>query len=333
MREKSPRLLLEHADELLPDDLPLLLRIGHPGESREESLLRLHVDEGHVEVPGERLDDLLGLVLAEEPVVDEDAGELVADRLVHEERRDGRVDAARERAEDALRPDGGTDPLDLLLDDRGGRPGRRRAGDLVQEVLQDRLPVGRMHDLGVELHAVEPALPILERRDRRVRRRRGHRRPGRRRCDRVAVAHPHGLLGREVTEELRLLRLELGLAELREPGVGDLAAEVARHELHAVADAERRDAELEDRRVDLGSAVRVHGRGAAGKHERGRASREDPGSVEPVAHELRVHARLPHAASDQLAVLAAEVDDEDGTVLALRKTGVRRVGFRPREDP
>ena len=50
----------------------------------------------HLEVVVERLDDLLGLVLAQHAVVDEDAGEPVADRAVHEQRGHGRVDAARE---------------------------------------------------------------------------------------------------------------------------------------------------------------------------------------------------------------------------------------------
>ena len=39
--------------------------------------------------------------LAHEPVVDEHADELVADRLVEEHRRDGRIDAARQAADDA----------------------------------------------------------------------------------------------------------------------------------------------------------------------------------------------------------------------------------------
>jgi hypothetical protein len=37
-----------------------------------------------------------------------------------------------------------------------------------------------------------------------------------------------------------------------------------------------------------------------------------------VRDELRVDARLPDAARDQLRVLAAEVDDEDGTLFELR---------------
>ena len=116
------RLLLEDADELLADDLALRLRVGDAGEPGEEPLLGAHVDERDVEVAAERLDDLLGLVRAHQPVVDEDARELVADRLVDEQRRDGRVDAAGEPADDALRADLRADPLDLLLDHRGGRP-------------------------------------------------------------------------------------------------------------------------------------------------------------------------------------------------------------------
>ena len=97
-----------------------------------------HVHERHVEVAAERLDHLLGLVRAQQAVVDEDAGELVADRLVHEQRRDRRVDAAGEPADHALRADLRPDPLDLLLDHRRRGPRGRRAGDVVEEVLQHR---------------------------------------------------------------------------------------------------------------------------------------------------------------------------------------------------
>ena len=150
-------LLFEDADELLPDDPPLLLRVGDARQPGEEALLCVDVDERDVEVVAERLDDLLGFVLAQQPVVDEDTRELVADGLVHEERRNCRVDAAREAADDALRPDLRADPLDLLLDHRGGRPHRRCARDVVEEALEDALPLRGVDDLGVELDTVEPA--------------------------------------------------------------------------------------------------------------------------------------------------------------------------------
>ena len=122
-------------------------------------------------------------------------------------------------------------------------------------------------------------------------------------------------------EELGLARLELGLPELRRARALDGPAEVARHQLHAVADAERRDPELEDPRVDLRRAVRIHRRRPAGEDERGRVAPRDLGGGQPMPHELGVHPRFAHAARDQLAVLAAEVDHEHRTLLRGRLRG------------
>ena len=241
MSPSLPRLLLEDADELLADPVPLLLRLVDALEAREEAVLRLHVHERDLEVAAERLGDLLGLVRAHEAVVDEDAGELVADGLVDEQRRHGGVDAAGEAADHPLRADLRADPLDLLLDHGRRRPGRRRVGDPVEEVLQHVLAVGGVHDLGVELDAVEPPRRILEGRDGRRGGAAGHRRAGGRRDDRVPVAHPDRLLRRQPGEERPGAVLELRLPELRGVGARDLAAEHERHQLGAVADAERRD--------------------------------------------------------------------------------------------
>ena len=123
------RLVLEDADELLADQLALLLGVGDALERARKRSCACDVDERHAEVAAEGLDHLRGLVLAEQAVVDEDAGELVADRLVDEQRRDRAVDAAREAAEHALGADARADPLDLLLDHRGRRPRRGDAGD------------------------------------------------------------------------------------------------------------------------------------------------------------------------------------------------------------
>ena len=105
--------------------------------------MRLDVHERDAEVARERLHDLLGLVLAQqEAVVDEDARELVADRLVHQQRRHGRVDAARQGAEHALGADGGPDPLDLLLDHRGRRPGGGAPATSYRKFLRMSWPCG-----------------------------------------------------------------------------------------------------------------------------------------------------------------------------------------------
>ena len=184
-------LLLEDADELLADALPLLLRLVDASRAGE-TILRLDVDERHLEVTAERLRDLARLVRAHEAVVDEDARQLVADRFVHEQRGDRRVDAARQRAENSLRADLGADPLDLLLDHRRGRPGRRHVGDPVEKFLRTSWPYGVWTTSGWNWTPWAP-LRVLERRHRRGGRPARDRGALRWRDNRVAVAHPHGL--------------------------------------------------------------------------------------------------------------------------------------------
>ena len=111
------RLGLEDADELAADRLALGLRVGDAGERVEEAVGGVGDPQLHAGGGDEVLLDLLGLALAQQPVVDEDAGELVADRPLHERRRDRGVDAAGQPADDPLVAD--------LRADRA-RPGPRR---------------------------------------------------------------------------------------------------------------------------------------------------------------------------------------------------------------
>ena len=114
--------------------------------------------------------DLLGLALAQQPVVDEDAGQPVADGPLHQRGGDRGVDAAGQRRRSrGLVADLRADRLDrsstmLSIVQDGRQPAR------VEEVLQHRLAVLGVQDLGVELHAVQAALGVLERGDRRLRR-------------------------------------------------------------------------------------------------------------------------------------------------------------------
>ena len=92
--------LFEDPDECLTDDLALLLRIGDPGQPLQETVLRVDVNQIRREVPPEGLFDLFALAESHEPVVDEDAGELTTDRLLHQGGRHRRVDPARKPADD-----------------------------------------------------------------------------------------------------------------------------------------------------------------------------------------------------------------------------------------
>ena len=63
------------------------------------------MDERDVVAVPEQSDDLIGLGLAHQAVIDEHAGELVADGLVDQHRRDRRIDAARQPADHPPGPD------------------------------------------------------------------------------------------------------------------------------------------------------------------------------------------------------------------------------------
>ena len=175
----------------------------------------------------------------------------------------------------------------------------------------------------MELHAIRAALRILESSD-RGRRRRSDDACARRRCDdRVSMAHPADLLAGLVAEELAGLtdHLELGTPELGRVGAGDFAAELLRHELHAVADAEHRQPELEQPRIDARGVVGVHRRGPAGEDDGSSLAADRLCRRDRTRHELRVHAALAHSPGDQLSVLATEVEYEHGPGrrLALRR--------------
>ncbi len=84
----------------------------------------------------------------QEPVVDEDARQVVADRPVDEHRRRRGVDPAGEPADGPrvtyLLPY----PLDRVVDDVDRRPLRLAAAGLVEEVLEDLHPVLRVPTSG-----------------------------------------------------------------------------------------------------------------------------------------------------------------------------------------
>ena len=98
----------------------------------------------------------------------------------------------------------------------------------------------------------------------------------------------------------------------RRVGRGDVAAELERHQLGAVADAEHGQPAAPDRGVGLGGAVVVHGHRAAREDDRPDPAPLELGHRRVVGQQLRVDVELADAARDQLGELAAEVEDGDG---------------------
>ena len=116
------------------------------------------------------------LARAQQPVVDEHAGQLVADGPLHQRGGHRGVDAAGQPADHLLVADLRADRLDLLVEDVGRRPVGAMPATSCRKC---SAPAGRTavcSDLGVALHAGQP-------RGRRSR----TRRPGRRRVAAVTV--------------------------------------------------------------------------------------------------------------------------------------------------
>ena len=81
-------LRVEHVDEQAADSLALDFGIGDAGEFAEEKLRGVNMHQRNVVVMPEQVDDGPGLVEPQHAVIDEHAGELVADRLVNQHRGD-----------------------------------------------------------------------------------------------------------------------------------------------------------------------------------------------------------------------------------------------------
>jgi hypothetical protein len=102
------------------------------------------------------------------------------------------------------------------------------------------------------------------------------------------------------------------VAEFPMPRSAHVAAEHVGHQLHAVADAEHGGAELEERRVEtrrarLGDAART-----AGEDDPGRLPGAQPLERRIEGHDLRIDRQLAQPSRDQLRVLRAEIQDENG---------------------
>jgi hypothetical protein len=99
--------------------------------------------------------DLRRLVQPQHAVVDEDAGQALADGAVNQHRGDGRVDAAAQPADDPAVADLRGDARRRFLDERRHRPVSGAAADVEGEVPQDLETAIGVRDLGMEQQAVE----------------------------------------------------------------------------------------------------------------------------------------------------------------------------------
>ena len=268
-------------------------------------------------------------------MVDEHAHQLSADGAMQERCDHGGVDAARESEQNLALADLLAHPRARIFDDVAGAPQRIGAADLAHEALYQPCSLRGVRDLRVELHAVETP-PLIAHRGEGNRGGRGRdRKAARQGIDPVAMAHPHvehrapvGIAPvLELIEQARGSGYpHLGVAELPLARARHAPAELLRHGLHAVADAEHRNPEVEHRAGRPRRARLGHRLGAAGQDHPARREAAHPGIAHVPRVDLAVHPDLAHAPCDELRVLRAEVEDQDALRMNVRLHRVRTPG-------
>ena len=151
---------LEHFDEQAADDLALFFGVGNAFQRPQELLTGIHVDDVQVHVLGEGVHYLRGLVQPQQAVVDEHAGELLADGLVDQRCGYGRIDPSAQAQNDLFLPYGLPDPGHGFRNIFGHLPVAAAAADVLHEAVQELRPLAGVRHLGVELHAVEAPLLV-----------------------------------------------------------------------------------------------------------------------------------------------------------------------------
>ena len=213
---------LEDLDEFAADDLALVLGVAHAGELAQKLLAGIDMNDVGVQLAGEHLDNHLAFILAQQAMVDENAGELIANGAMDERRGDRGIDTAGQAEDDFLAAHLFADAGDGLVDVVAHDPIRLRAANVEHKAIEDGPALHGVRDFGVELHAVEAAR-FVGHAGNRAGRGAGHELEARRQLgERVAVAHPHlehavAFSGAEILDALQQFRMaaraHFGVAE------------------------------------------------------------------------------------------------------------------------
>src|SRR3954452_15595430 len=268
-----------------------------------------------VVVTPEQIDHGLGFVEPQQAVIDEHAGELIADSLVNQHGGHPSIDAAPQAADHLALADLLADFLDRLFAEGAHGPVPGEACDLAHEIADQFGAIRRVHHFGVEHQAVISALLILDHRKRRVGADARDDEAGWHPRDAVAIAHPdrmtfaHGP-GR-VEQPACGLDLDIGAAELAVMATFDIAHKLGRHGHLAVANPEHRNAGIEDRLRGARRALFVHGFWTAREDNRLRLHLRKRRFRLLERDDLGIHALLAYPARNQLRHLATEVDDQN----------------------
>ena len=301
--------------------------IGDAFKLAQELLRGIHVNQRNVVVMAEQVDDGFGLVQPQQPVIDEHARQLVADRLMDQTAATAESTPPESPQITLPRPTWRADLLDRLLAEGAHGPVAGQPCDLADEIANELGAVGRVHHFRVEHQPVIFSLLVLNDGERRVGGRARHRKARRHFGDAVAMAHPDRMLFADapggVEQLARRFHLDIGAAEFAVMAALDLAAELGGHGHLAVADAEHGNAGIEDRLRRARRTFFMHRFRPAGEDHGFRLHLAEGCFRLLERHDFGIDALLADAAGDQLRHLAAEIDNQN--LVMRRGHGGRRL--------
>ena len=264
--------------------------------------------ESHVLI---RCQDIFELVLAEQAVVDENAGQVVADGLVEEHAGDGRIDAAAQAEDDLVVSDLRAQLGDGRFDEGIRGQVTLAAADPEDEVAQHPGAFGRVEHFRMELDGVGLFAGDLEGGVGDVGGRGDDLRSFREAGNRVAVGHPDlGMQGNVLHQRgIRSDDVEHGPAVFAGDGAFHIAAEMIGEVLGAVADAQQRKTALDGGQVHLrGVGVADRAR-TAGENDAFYGFIEDGDFV--IGIDFTEDVEFSQPAADQLGHLGPSVENDD----------------------
>ena len=150
-------------DEFVADDLPFLLRVGDPAKLGKKALGGVDVFQAHLEILAEDALHHFFLAQAEQPVVHENAGQLVANGLVQEGGRDRGIHAPAQTQHHLGVAHLAAHALAGLVDERAHRPIHGAMADMIDKVLQDLFAARCVRHFGMKLEPVKLALRVFHR--------------------------------------------------------------------------------------------------------------------------------------------------------------------------
>ena len=186
---------------------------------------------------------------------------------------------------------------------------------MAYEVFEQFAAIGRVHHFWVELHGVNALLVIGDDGKRRAGAGGDRAKTRGKLCHLVAVAHPHLMVfafaPQPVKQRAAIRNADECTAEFTGITEQHFAAQLVHQRLLAIADAEYRQAAVQDfignaRAILQYRSRRTRQNDALGLHPLQRGN----GGVE--RGDFRIYPSLAHAARDQLGHLAAEIDNKDG---------------------